>query len=99
MKRRIQLSLFISVVFCLFISIPVFGGVVQYTYDSLNRLIRVEYTGMAGVEYAYNATGNRTSKRVSSLDSDGDSLPPANYFMPSRQETGPLGQIQEVFKL
>jgi YD repeat-containing protein len=37
---------------------------VTYTYDAINRLIRVQYTNGTVIQYTYDATGNRTSRVV-----------------------------------
>ena len=56
-----------------------FAASVQYTYDSLNRLIKAEYYNGAVIDYSYDASGNRTSKFVTAIpvcegnfDHDGD---------------------------
>jgi YD repeat-containing protein len=36
----------------------------QYTYDNLNRLVRVEYDNGAAIEYQYDSTGNRTQRVI-----------------------------------
>jgi len=38
----------------------------QYSYDSLNRLIRISYTGDVYITYSYDANGNRINSTVSS---------------------------------
>jgi len=40
---------------------------VTFTYDSLDRLVRVEYEGNAVTKYTYDAAGNRTSHVVRSI--------------------------------
>ncbi len=37
---------------------------IQYTYDNLNRLTKVEYQDGTVVEYSYDAAGNRLTKAV-----------------------------------
>ena len=45
--------------------IPSFADTINYVYDSLNRLIRVENTSNGSiVEYLYDAAGNRTQRTV-----------------------------------
>jgi hypothetical protein len=58
MNKTIKLSAFVSVFF-FFISISAIAGTVQYTYDSLNRIIKIERDNEAVIEYTYNASGNR----------------------------------------
>ena len=79
MSRNTHVLLVIGFLLVLLISHWVFAASVQYTYDSLNRLIRVEYDNGAFIEYEYDAAGNRTAKVVSAvagcpgdLDHDGD---------------------------
>jgi YD repeat-containing protein len=51
---------------------------IQYTYDNLNRLIRVEYDNGSIIEYQYDGAGNRIQKAVTappcygSMGGDGD---------------------------
>lgn len=40
------------------------AGSIQYTYDSLNRLTKVEREDGTAVEYTYDAAGNRLTKTV-----------------------------------
>ena len=51
------------------------AGTVSYEYDNLHRLIRMEQLDGTVVVYTYDDAGNRTSKAVTLLDSDGDGLP------------------------
>ena len=50
----------------------------QYTYDNLNRLVRVEYDNGSAIEYQYDGSGNRTQRAVTTppcyegMGSDGD---------------------------
>jgi len=77
MKRKqtilFNLTILMSVLLC-----PVaFSASVQYTYDSINRLIKAEYDNGAVIEYSYDAAGNRTSRVVTAIpacegDFDGD---------------------------
>lgn len=43
-------------------------------YDKLRRLSRTEYPDGTIIEYTYDSSGNRISKTVNLLDSDGDGL-------------------------
>lgn len=47
-----------------FLSIPSFAGTTQYSYDSLNRLIKVEHADGTTIEYTYDEAGNRLSKKT-----------------------------------
>ena len=44
--------------------VPSFAGSDQYSYDALNRLIRVESENGAIIEYTYDDVGNRTQKKT-----------------------------------
>ena len=73
MNKIIRLSAFVSVLFCLFISISAFAGTVQYTYDSLNRIVKVVRDNEIVIEYTYDASGNRQNIKITSPgDIDGD---------------------------
>lgn len=57
--------------------ISAFAENVDYIYDDLNRLKRVEYGNGRTIEYTYDEVGNRTQKTVNAVgpaayDSDGD---------------------------
>ena len=64
MNRQIKLSAFITVLLFLLISVPAFSASVQYTYDDLNRVARVEYNNGTAVEYTYGDAGSRLCKKV-----------------------------------
>ena len=70
MNRKINISSIVGIIFCLFLSIPVLAATVQYTYDSLNRLTRVDYGAGAGaiIAYSYDSNGNRLTKTETSAD-------------------------------
>jgi len=42
-----------------------YAGSVNYTYDALNRLIKVEYEDGKVIQYTYDGAGNRTATYVS----------------------------------
>ena len=63
---------FITIFFMLF-HLPAFATDVKYSYDSLNRLIRTDYSNGIRVEYTYDEVGNRLTKEITqSPESDGD---------------------------
>lgn len=64
-----------------FVSTPLFGESLSIVYDSLDRVVSIQYPGGTAVEYAYDAAGNRTQRLVSlapplidphDFDADGD---------------------------
>jgi YD repeat-containing protein len=60
MKISMKVFLILGVLLVLFVYHSVYAGSVQYMYDSLNRLIRVEHSDGAVIEYTYDDAGNRT---------------------------------------
>ncbi|MDD5154151.1 MAG: RHS repeat protein [Desulfovibrionales bacterium] len=46
------------------------AGAIDYTYDDLNRLLRVEYDDGTVIEYVYDEVGNRV-QRVSGISLPG----------------------------
>ena len=71
MKKWYDFLLLPGIFLYLFIPVMVFAGTVRYTYNDLNRLIRVEYVGVVAVEYEYDVAGNRI---LQAADSDADLL-------------------------
>ena len=53
------LSAFIILIFIAILLSPAFIGAAAYTYDALNRLIRVDYDNGTSVQYFYDEVGNR----------------------------------------
>lgn len=64
MNKTIKLSALVSVLFFLFTSISAFAATVQYTYDTLNHLIKVERNNGTVIEYTYDEAGNRLNKTI-----------------------------------
>jgi len=77
---------------------------INYTYDSLNRIVREERSNGAVIVYAYDSAGNRTSKIVSgspvtttiptttttvAVDTDNDGIPDSQDNCPIKPN-GPL---------
>ena len=62
------------------LSAPVQGQSVSYTYDTLNRLIRIDYGNGKVVEYTYDAAGNRLTKNVLQVS---DTTPPTTAASPA----------------
>ena len=59
MRKPKRVSAFFIIAFFSIILFPSLTGATVYTYDSLNRLIRVNYDNGTIVEYGYDAVGNR----------------------------------------
>jgi YD repeat-containing protein len=60
---------FIKLIVCavflfLLLATSVLAGTAQYTYDSLDRLVQVQYDDGTTIQYTYDAAGNRTVQRV-----------------------------------
>ena len=60
MSRKTKTSLVITALLTLLLSGTATAATTQYTYDNLNRLIRVERSGGATTLYEYDVLGNRT---------------------------------------
>jgi hypothetical protein len=54
-----------------------FASLVNYTYDDLNRLEKVEYEDGTVIDYNYDEVGNRTQRivTITFIDSDEDGMP------------------------
>ena len=64
-KMRYGLLISIAVIGLLFTSVPnSYAETINYIYDELNRLIRVEYGDGAKVVYTYDEMGNRSQVYV-----------------------------------
>jgi YD repeat-containing protein len=59
MLRYRSLLIFVILALVLTALCPSFAGAANYTYDALNRLIRVDYDNGTYVEYSYDEVGNR----------------------------------------
>ncbi len=72
--EKYKLSCFVLAL-CLLAPLRLFAGNVIYQYDSLNRLVRVEYPNHTTIEYTYDAAGNILTRTVDvDIDTDGDGL-------------------------
>ena len=69
--------LFLSLGTLLLASLSAWAGQVNYTYDELNRLTRVERDDGTIIEYQYDATGNRTSQIIKKGTTNAGDLPMA----------------------
>lgn len=65
MKRIIQLLSIVAC--CLITSLATAQYTTTYEYDSLNRLVKVDYPNGQRVEFAYDVLGNRTNMIVTQL--------------------------------
>jgi hypothetical protein len=54
-----------------------FASLVNYTYDDLNRLEKVEYEDGTIIDYYYDEVGNRTQRivTITLIDTDSDGMP------------------------
>jgi YD repeat-containing protein len=65
-KMRHGLLISIAVTGLFFTSVLTsYAETINYIYDELNRLIRVEYGSGAAIEYTYDKAGNRLQKAIS----------------------------------
>ncbi|HIJ76292.1 MAG TPA: RHS repeat protein [Deltaproteobacteria bacterium] len=64
MSSRSIKTIVLAALLCLLPVAPGLAGSAQYTYDSLNRLIQVQYDDGATIQYTYDAAGNRLVKQV-----------------------------------
>jgi len=77
--KRIRMCLSILVIFSLLLPLgnPAFGLMVNYQYDDLYRLTRVERSDGSVTEYQYDAVGNRLSRIINVIvkgDLNGDTF-------------------------
>jgi len=71
--KNIKISTITATILLTLLNLPLYATDIKYSYDSLNRLIRADYSNGIRVEYAYDEVGNRLGKETSqSPDSDGD---------------------------
>src|SRR3990172_1244195 len=90
MPSRIRHGLFISIalITLVFASLPAsYAETVNYFYDELNRLIRVEYGNGTVIEYFYDNTGNRTDQIVDSTAPTTTANPPGGIYAPGQTVT------------
>ncbi|MFA4916436.1 MAG: RHS repeat domain-containing protein [Syntrophales bacterium] len=72
MSSRLRKGLFasIAIITLLFTSVILsYSESINYVYDDLNRLIRIEYGSEQFIEYTYDEVGNRTQKTIGHGDS------------------------------
>jgi YD repeat-containing protein len=64
--RKLLIPAFVTLFFILFSQTIIYAATIDYTYDALNRLIKVEYKDPPNlvIEYTYDAAGNRLTKSV-----------------------------------
>ena len=65
MQRGLVPDLMIIALLLALVGVP-YAGAVDYTYDDLNRLIRVDYSDGRSLEYTYDGVGNRVQQRACS---------------------------------
>jgi YD repeat-containing protein len=78
MRHALLISM--TMIALLFASVIVsYAGTVNYTYDELNRLKRVEYGDGTVIEYTYDKAGNRLEERLQIADT----TPPTTTASPA----------------
>ena len=74
--KYLALFITITVLICSGFVGQAFSGTVTYEYDNLNRITKMENSGVFTIEYSYDAAGNRTQSTVSvqgtAFDTNGD---------------------------
>jgi len=85
MQIKYRVIIVVLLGFTMFIPAYCLTETINYTYDSLNRIVREERSSGAVIVYAYDSAGNRTSKVVSgspvtttttiAVDTDNDGIP------------------------
>jgi YD repeat-containing protein len=90
-------------IYIIFLMSPLFSfaETINYTYDSLNRIVREERSNGAVIVYVYDSAGNRTAKVVSGspvtttttipLDTDNDGIPDTGDNCPNKPNGPNLG--------
>jgi|GEM_PF-5581594 YD repeat-containing protein len=64
MEKKLS-KIYILILFIAIITnTPLLAATAQYTYDDLNRLIKVQYSDGAVIQYTYDAVGNRLTQQV-----------------------------------
>ncbi len=79
LKSKVAIGLYI-IALILLASLTSFGATINYTYDNLNRLTKVDYGNGFTEEYIYDAAGNRLSFVVNSPTPDISVLPMSHNF-------------------
>jgi len=65
LKQKSKVLIGFAIISFIFISvITSLAGTINYSYDDLNRLERVEYEDGIVIEYFYDEVGNRTQKVI-----------------------------------
>jgi len=61
---NIKISSIAATILLTLLNLPLYAVDVKYSYDSLNRLIRTDYSNGIRVNYAYDEAGNRLEKET-----------------------------------
>jgi YD repeat-containing protein len=64
MMKKVLQSVLWAILSLFLVAYPALAGTAQYTYDSLNRLVQVQYEDGTVIQYTYDAAGNRLVKQV-----------------------------------
>jgi YD repeat-containing protein len=104
--RHKLIRLLLGCLFALVVPCISVAETINYTYDSLNRIVREERSNGAVIVYAYDSAGNRTSKVVSgspvtttiptttttiAVDTDNDGTPDTGDNCPNKPNGPNLG--------
>jgi YD repeat-containing protein len=103
--KKIKLSFSVSILIVLFY-VASYGVDIKYSYDSLNRLIRTDYSNGIRVQYTYDETGNRLERETIQFpdtDTDGyynnyDNCPFHNNPDQSDSNSNGIGDACEAYK-
>jgi len=90
MPSRIKHGLLITVILvCLFFAsvLTSYAETINYIYDELNRLIRVEYGNGTVIEYIYDKAGNRVTEILDTAPPTTTASPPGGVYSTAQSVT------------
>ncbi len=77
MRERFIKSWVLALVTGFILTSPALSTTAQYTYDNLNRLIKVQYDNGTVIQYTYDAVGNRLTQQVQAFSGAAATSAPA----------------------
>ena len=80
------------------LAFPVVADPVTHTYDAQNRLIRSKYDDGSGIEYTYDAAGNRVGQKAINRPAGKPDLIPTLVSSPVEGTVGATMKIQVNLK-